>query len=198
MNGYCFEQYLIDNCSPTLASLKTANLFNYRYSSTDELNKAVERWNKELSGKGITVTVLRKRENTALIYVYRAKCLAKDFSRPGVERFMKCHGYENTDIDLCLKVLGGKLAKSDLFPHEIGLFLGYPLGDVIGFIDNEGKTADARAVGRYTATSARLCAPLRDLTSAELFTKRCGQTAGVSCSLRLHNIKNIRMKGFLL
>ena len=65
MNGYCFEQYLIDNCSPTLASLKTANLFNYRYSSTDELNKAVERWNKELSGKGITVTVLRKRENTA-------------------------------------------------------------------------------------------------------------------------------------
>ena len=70
MNGYCFEQYLIDNCSPTLASLKTANLFNYRYSSTDELNKAVERWNKELSGKGITVTVLRKRENTALIYVY--------------------------------------------------------------------------------------------------------------------------------
>lgn len=105
MNRYCFEQYLIDNCSPTLASLKTANLFNYRYSSTDELNKAVERWNKELSGKGITVTVLRKRENTALIYVYRAKRLAKDFSRPGVERFMKCHGYENTDIDLCLEVL---------------------------------------------------------------------------------------------
>ena len=154
MNRYCFEQYLIDNCSPTLASLKTANLFNYRYSSTDELNKAVERWNKELSGKGITVTVLRKRENTALIYVYRAKRLAKDFSRPGVERFMKCHGYENTDIDLCLEVLGGKLAKSD--------------------------------------------AHLRDLTSAELSTKRCGQTAGVSCSLRLHNIKNIRMKGFLL
>lgn len=69
MNGYCFEQYLIDNCSPTLASLKTANLFNYRYSSTDELNKAVWRWNNELSSKGITVTVLRKRENTALIYM---------------------------------------------------------------------------------------------------------------------------------
>lgn len=51
MNRYCFEQYLIDNCSPTLASLKTANLFNYRYSSTDELNKAVERWNKELWAK---------------------------------------------------------------------------------------------------------------------------------------------------
>ena len=76
MKGCCFEQYLIDNCSPTLASLKTANLFNYRYSSTDELNKAVWRWNKELSVKGISVTVLRRRENTALIYVYRTEKLA--------------------------------------------------------------------------------------------------------------------------
>ena len=25
------------------------------------------------------------------------------------------------------------------FPHEIGIFLGYPLGDVIGFIQNLGK-----------------------------------------------------------
>ena len=51
MNGYCFEQYLIDNCSPTLASLKTANLFNYRYSSTDELNKAVWRWKMNCRAK---------------------------------------------------------------------------------------------------------------------------------------------------
>ncbi len=81
MNRCCFEQYLIDNCSPTLASLKTANLFNYRYSNIDELETAVKRWNDELSGKGITVTVLRRRENTALIYVYRAERLSEDFSR---------------------------------------------------------------------------------------------------------------------
>lgn len=141
MNGCCFEQYLIDNCSPTLASLKTANLFNYRYNGTDELNKAVERWNKELSSKGITVTVLRKRENTALIYVYRADKLINDLKRPGVARFMKRHGYENTDIEHCLTILSEKLNKSEDFPHEIGIFLGYPLGDVIGFIDNAGKNS---------------------------------------------------------
>lgn len=141
MKGCCFEQYLIDNCSPTLASLKTANLFNYRYSSTDELNKAVWRWNKELSVKGISVTVLRRRENTALVYVYRTEKLAKDFSRPGVARFMKRHGYENTDIGYCIEVLREKLMNSEDFPHEIGIFLGYPLGDVIGFIDNAGKNS---------------------------------------------------------
>ncbi|MPN35997.1 hypothetical protein SDC9_183502 [bioreactor metagenome] len=25
------------------------------------------------------------------------------------------------------------------FPHEIGLFLGYPLHDVVGFIENKGR-----------------------------------------------------------
>lgn len=25
------------------------------------------------------------------------------------------------------------------FPHEIGVFLGYPLKDVVGFIQNKGK-----------------------------------------------------------
>ena len=30
-----------------------------------------------------------------------------------------------------------RLAEDD-FPHEIGVFLGYPLGDVVGFIENRG------------------------------------------------------------
>lgn len=32
-----------------------------------------------------------------------------------------------------------KLCCSAEFPHEIGVFLGYPLGDVVGFIENRGK-----------------------------------------------------------
>ena len=31
------EHYLIGHCSPTLANLKTANLFGYRYDRTEEL-----------------------------------------------------------------------------------------------------------------------------------------------------------------
>lgn len=141
MKGCCFEQYLIDNCSPTLASLKTANLFNCRFGDVSELENAVSRWNKELSVKGISVTVLRRRENTALIYVYRTEKLAEDFSRPGVARFMKRHGYENTNIGYCIDILREKLMNSEDFPHEIGIFLGYPFGDVIGFIDNAGKNS---------------------------------------------------------
>lgn len=38
-----------------------------------------------------------------------------------------------------LERLMQRLEIGSAFPHEIGLFLGYPLGDVVGFIQNEGK-----------------------------------------------------------
>ena len=38
-------------------------------------------------------------------------------------------------------MLKERLAESDRFPHEIGLFLGYPPKDVIAFIRNEGRNS---------------------------------------------------------
>lgn len=53
--------------------------------------------------------------------------------------FLAHCGYTGTAPAACLDVLRRKLAISSDFPHEIGLFLGYPLGDVIGFIENHGQ-----------------------------------------------------------
>ena len=48
-------------------------------------------------------------------------------------------GYENTDIAYALNLLKTRVAEcKEGFPHEIGVFLDYPLGDVIGFIENKG------------------------------------------------------------
>ena len=38
-----------------------------------------------------------------------------------------------------LAQLRARLRTKEQFPHEIGLFLGYPLRDVIGFIENRGQ-----------------------------------------------------------
>ena len=53
--------------------------------------------------------------------------------------FIKKYGYESTDPAYALERLRSRLAQREDFPHEIGLFLGYPLGDVIGFIKNAGQ-----------------------------------------------------------
>ena len=88
------EKYLIEHCSPTLASLKTANLFNYIFTSEEELYGYIRGLNRKLSAKGVSVTILRKEAHSALVYVYREKKLAEDLAKPGVREFLTKAGYE--------------------------------------------------------------------------------------------------------
>lgn len=135
------EKYLIEHCSPTLASLKTANLFGICVSDLNELIAQIQSLNNEFKFKGIEMTLLKYENKRALVYVYRRKQLEQDFNKPGVAAFMKKCGYPSIDVDYAIETLRQKLALSPEFPHEIGMFLGYPLEDVIGFIKNAGKNS---------------------------------------------------------
>ena len=65
------EKYLIRHCSPTLASLKTANLFNVPFETEEDLENQIHSWNACLTDKGVSLTILRVRRKNALVYVYR-------------------------------------------------------------------------------------------------------------------------------
>ena len=133
------ERYLIEHCSPTLASLKTGNLFGFDYDCESDLIAHVKEWNEQLNYKGVFVEALKVQNNRALIYVYRKDKLAADLKKEGVAGFLKKYGYEDITIDVAINILNNHLYEQEGFPHEIGLFLDYPLGDVIGFIENRGK-----------------------------------------------------------
>ena len=78
-----FEKYLVELCSPTLASLKTASLFNFSFSSDLELEQQLNCWNYKLNQKGFFIVVLRKKEHHALVYVFRKSKLKQDLNKPG-------------------------------------------------------------------------------------------------------------------
>ena len=42
-------------------------------------------------------------------------------------------------MEYALDRLKSRIGENNEFPHEIGIFLDYPLGDVSGFITNEGR-----------------------------------------------------------
>ena len=128
------ERYLIEHCSPTLANIKAANLFSCPTACVQQL----EQWNQMLQGKGIRVELLRLRQNTALVYVYRPSRLARDLAAAGVADFLRQQGYTQLEPENILHQLRSRLASCAQFPHEIGVFLGYPLGDVLGFIQYAG------------------------------------------------------------
>ena len=133
------ETMLIEHCSPALAGLKTANMFNYKFSSVDILLRELRDVNQKLNGKGVYVDILRTNERHALLYVYRKKRLEKDLLKPGVTELLEKYGYENSELENCLIHLKSRFREYDCFPYEIGLFLDYPLPDVVGFIEHGGK-----------------------------------------------------------
>ena len=61
----------------------------------------------------------------------------EDFSDEKTQIILKCKGYDCTNLSQCICRLIQKLQSDPDFPHEIGLFLGYPAEDVKGFIENK-------------------------------------------------------------
>ena len=133
------ETYLIEHCSPTLAGLKTANLFNYTTSDNLDLEKQLDIEREQLSAKGLSIVILRRRSHSALVYVFRPQRLEADLKKPGVVSFLQAYGYKDLSIAGALQTLCTRINDTDSFPHEIGVFLGYPLGDVFGYIQNKGR-----------------------------------------------------------
>lgn len=133
------ERYLITHCAPTLASLKTASMFSAPLGLG--LEQQLCMWNRQLRGKGLFLMVLRSNKERAWIYVCRKSYLQADLCRPGVAGFLEQFGYQSTEAGYALGQLKKRMGQQASFPHEIGIFLGYPLGDVEGFIRNAGRNS---------------------------------------------------------
>lgn len=138
-NALTLEKEIIQHCAPTLAGLKSAGLFNCRSKSGEMLKQALIDVNHKLNVRGVYVEIMRQKEDFALIYTYRKTHLARDLQKKGVEELLLSYGYEGTDVEACLQQLRSRLASYDCFPHEIGVFLGYPIEDVKGFIQHGGR-----------------------------------------------------------
>lgn len=141
------EELIIKQCSPTLAGIKTANLFSAYFESKKEMYDKIRELNKRLRNKGLLVLPLKYESNRGLIYFYRPKYLKKDINCILAKRILDLYGYDVNDTNKCIIHLIERIGKSDKFPHEIGLFLGYPPEDVKGFIDNKAK--NFKAVGTW-------------------------------------------------
>ena len=133
------DQLIVQHCSPTLAGIKTGNIFTCRFTSRKELTAQLARLNKRLGAKGLRVLPLRIGESSALIYIYRPAMLRVDLACREASEILERCGYELAGANRCVVKLVDRIRESGDFPHEIGLFLGYPPEDVRGFIENNAQ-----------------------------------------------------------
>lgn len=138
------EDLLVRHCSPTLAGIKTGNLFSCPCTSRADLTKELCRLNKKLVPKGIRVLPLRVCGGRALIYVYRPHALECDLANQRARALLLKYGYTPENPNCCVVHLMRRLCAEE-FPHEIGLFLSYPPEDVLGFIQN--RACNHKCVG---------------------------------------------------
>ena len=75
--------FLVEYCSPTLAGIKTANLFNCQYGSHSraELAFIIALWNRRLNSKGVSLKVLRFSRGNALNLMCIVKSSLKRISK---------------------------------------------------------------------------------------------------------------------
>ncbi len=130
------ECSFVNYCAPTLAGIKTGSLFSCDCTSKNELILEIRQYNKILVPKGLKLLPVRLQNNKALIYLYRPDMLKSDLNDSLAAYLLKSCGYNLENCNCCVVQLVKRLQENDNFPHEIGLFLGYPPEDVYGFIKN--------------------------------------------------------------
>lgn len=129
------EDQIIRHCAPTLAGIKTASLFTCSYEDKETLLESLRQFNRRFAEKGLRLLPLRFSEKKALIYLYRPARLRSDLSNDSAAQLLENCGYNTDSCEKCLGCLARKLRSQPDFPHEIGLFLGYPVEDVWGFME---------------------------------------------------------------
>ncbi|WP_294413776.1 DUF3793 family protein [uncultured Ruminococcus sp.] len=137
------ERRSIDNdlafhSAPTLLGVKCANLISFDRNERT-MAEYLREFTEKMSVSGLCAVQLCKCRERTLVYIYNEKMLTAWLSMPQVRDLLSEYGYTaDMSIREKLSLLASRMSCGS-FPHEIGAFLGYPVGDIRGFISNSGK-----------------------------------------------------------
>lgn len=131
-------EVIANQCAPVLADVKPSNLLILT-SEEEEVFLQME----ELPH--ISSLCLYEGKNKSTWLLYRRDRLESALVWPQTGEFLEQYGYRMVQESLDEKLLRLQYRFAEYkegrqpFPHEMGVFLGYPLGDVKGFIEHHGK-----------------------------------------------------------
>lgn len=130
------EELIVQYAAPTLAGLKTGSLFNVPCESERRLENDVKSLNRRLKKKNLRLYLMKIIRGRALLYLVQLQKLKADLSCAKAKKILSERGYRCDRVGMCIERFYEKLNADEDFPHEAGLFLGFPVDDVIGFLEN--------------------------------------------------------------
>ncbi len=136
-----FDELVAFHCSPVLLQVKPANVISLPQFEAEELQKLLSKYNEEFQLHGIVFRLLCRCSRKSLLLIYNKAKLEEVLQDRGCRAYLTAAGYDrDNSLEEDLLTLEKRLQQECEFPHEIGLFLGYPLEDVLGFVLNKGNS----------------------------------------------------------
>lgn len=130
------ETQLALQCAPLITGLKVSNLLIIS-KGNEEVVKRI------LNCTGISYYRLIQTRTKTTFLLFRRNELEEFLSDENVRNVLMKAGYKSLQIDKILRTFSLRyeayIQGDKSFPHEMGLLLGYPVEDVVGFVENNGK-----------------------------------------------------------
>ncbi len=133
-----FDHLVAYHCAPTLMGHKAGSLFFMKRMAFAAQQDKAQKILAMLSQKGLSGQVIHCAGEATLVYLYRKELLLEHLAHPLSRTLLDAHGYTGRDAHELVAQLASRLSANSSFPHEIGLFLGYPPEDVDGFVKHKG------------------------------------------------------------
>ena len=133
------EEYVVRQCAPTLAGIKTGSLVPCPDQSRQALMSEIRALNRRLSPKGLILLPVRYLDGKALLYLYRPSNLRQDLKDRLAAQVLEQAGYSCSKSEPCV----------------VRLFLSYPPEDVKGFIDNRACNFKCSGLWKVYGDEAR-------------------------------------------
>lgn len=123
-------------CAPLLTGIKPSNLLTLKCSSAEAVMELFQ-------DTEITVHTFCRTEYRTTLFLFRETELMDYLEKNEVREALARFGYQTISLIDIFENLCARYQKymtdHQSFPHELGLLLGYPACDVLGFIENEGQ-----------------------------------------------------------
>lgn len=180
MNSYDSIEYLFStiarSAGPTIAKEKASSLITFSKINRD-LQAIWESFKNKVEEKlDVKYFELKKDEASTAVLFYNEKMLESILKKEKNMKFLQRFGYkDDMRLEEALTLLSKRF--KNLCPHEIGIFLGYPLNDVVFFVDCPNEKC--KMVGYWKV--------YHDIEEAKNIFKKYDDIK--------HNIINLIMKG---
>lgn len=123
--------FLVESLAPLILGIKPSVLLNVSTESEMEWQEFEGLYTQQ---RPLKIRKIRELNGRMQVIFYQSELLDSVLRQNSIQEFLRTLSYpKQYSLDIYLNLLRHRII-SFKFPHEVGVFLGYPLKDVLGFM----------------------------------------------------------------